>query len=1057
MIKGKLIFLKKLHFMKKTLSLILLMVFVTSLLVAQQTVSNPDQITGTYHGEVQLLTDYIATPNVANIFTEREDKKWAGNVHNNPNALPKGIDPALQTQYGQNLVNSATLGVNMDGVTTTSLNANFAPPDPVLDVGPNHVIQMSNAPGGSSVRIFDKTGKALTNTLTFDTNFFSAAEGAGDPIVLYDELADRWLLSEFSAEGPNLLYVAISTTPNPVPPATWHVYSFQAPNFPDYPKYGIWPDAYYVTTNEDGPSSVYAMPRAEMLTGATLPTIQRFTMPSLANFSFQAATPADLDGPAPPAGSPGIIMRMADDKVQGNDESFKDQLEIWELDVDWATPANSTLTNTLNLPTAPFSSDLCGFESFNCFPQQGTNQKLDPLRELLMYRVQYRNFGTYQTIVCNHVTDVGDFDNHGGIRWYELRKSGNANWAIHQQGTYSPDANHRWMGSVAMDGRGNIGLAYSVSSSSMFPSLRFTGRTAGDALGQMTVNETSIVAGTGASDGERWGDYASLSVDPSDDCTFWFTGEYQTADGWATRITSFQIQCQAITPTANFTANTTSICLEETSTVMFSDASSESPTSWAWTFEGGTPNTSAAQNPTVTYSTPGTYDVQLIATNAEGSNTSTKTDFITVASGNCVTPPIANFTANTTAICLGETTTVSFSDASTESPTSWAWTFEGGTPSTSTAQNPTVTYSTPGTYNVQLIATNAGGSNTNAKTNFITVTSAPCGPVCQTTASTDVPKTIPNTQGTVTSTLNVSTNAIITDVNVLNVTGMHEYFDELYFTLTSPNGTTITLLNEESCVDFFEGFNFNLDDAVTTDIETDCEINDGNTFMPEDALSAFNGENTIGDWTLTVGDVIFGDGGMLSTWSLEICGNNPITGCEETITIQNTINSGTTKAAAIINATGTVADNATVLFQAGSTINLNAPFTVPSGAIFTAEIANCTNAIAHQTEEKTTLASVKPIIEHPIYIAPLELHIAPNPLQYSTTISYKVPAPLSESVSLQIFNALGQPIAQLEQGIVKAPGIYSVDYQFDHQQNGIYFAVLTIGQQQITKRMLLLK
>ena len=351
----------------------------------------------------------------------------------------------------------------MDGVTTTSLNASFAPPDPVLDVGPNHVIQMSNAPGGSSVRIFDKSGNPLTNILTFDTNFFPAAQGAGDPIVLYDELADRWLLSEFSSEGPNLLYVAISTTPNPVPPATWHVYSFQAPNFPDYPKYGIWPDAYYVTTNESGPSAVYAMPRAEMLTGATLPAIQRFTMPSLPSFGFQAATPADLDGStAPPAGSPGIIMRMADDAVQGGGAA-QDQLEIWEFDVDWTTPANSTLTNTLNIPTAAFSSELCGFTSFNCFPQPGTTQRLDPLRELLMYRVQYRNFGTHQTIVCNHVTDVGDFQDHGGIRWYELRKLGNANWAIHQQGTYSPDANHRWMASAAMDGQGNIGLAYSLS------------------------------------------------------------------------------------------------------------------------------------------------------------------------------------------------------------------------------------------------------------------------------------------------------------------------------------------------------------------------------------------------------------------------------------------------------------------------------------------------------------------------------------------------------------------------------------------------------------------
>jgi len=1038
----------------KKLLIVLLLAISANLLIAQQTLNNPELISGTYHGEVQLFTDYIATPNVADIFKEREDKKWTGNVHNNPKALPKGVDPALQTAYGENLLNLATLDVNMDGVTTSSLNANFAPPDPVLDVGPNHVIQMSNAPGGSSVRIFDKAGEPLTNTLTFDTNFFPAAEGAGDPIVLYDEQADRWLLTEFSSEGPNLLYVAVSTTPDPVPPATWHVYSFQAPNFPDYPKYGIWPDAYYVTTNEDGPSSVYAMPRAEMLTGATLPAIQRFTMPSLPNFGFQAATPADLDGTAPPAGSPGIIMRMADDAVQGGGAAV-DQLEIWELDVDWTTPANSTLTNTLNLPTAPFSSELCGFTSFNCFPQQGTTQKLDPLRELLMYRVQYRNFGTHQTIVCNHVTDVGDFEDHGGIRWYELRKSGNANWAIHQQGTYSPDANHRWMGSIAMDGQGNIGLAYSVSSTSMFPSLRFTGRTAGDALGQMTVNETSIVAGTGASDGERWGDYASLSVDPSDDCTFWFTGEYQTANGWATRIASFQIQCTPVAPTANFTANATTICLEETTSISFKDASSQSPTSWVWTFEGGTPSTSNAENPTVSYSTPGTYDVQLIATNATGSDTEIKTDFITVQSGNCIPPPVANFTANSTSICLGETTTVSFSDASTESPTSWAWTFEGGTPAISSAQNPTVTYSAAGSYDVQLIATNGGGANTETKTDFITVTNAPCGPVCESFTSVDIPKTIPTTESSVTSSLTISLDATITDINVINLQGTHEFFDEISFSLMSPNGTNVLLVNQKCAGENPTSFNFNLDDAASNGIDVSCEYNNGGTYKPEEVLTAFNGENAMGNWVLTVTDHVFFDGGNLTNWGLEICYENTNTGCEDVLTIENPISAGTYTAANTINATGTVDNNATVLFQAGTSINLNAPFIVPAGATFTGEIAACTAALKEGSDEKIEVSSVKPRPNSPIYFAPLELHIAPNPLQYFTTISYKVPA--QESVSLEITNALGQSIAQLENKIIKSPGIYRVDYQFEHQQNGIYFAVLTIGKQQITKKMLLIR
>lgn len=419
--------------------------------------------------------------------------------------------------------------------------------------------------------------------------------------------------------------------------------------------------------------------------------------------------------------------------------------------------------------------------------------------------------------------------------------------------------------------------------------------------------------------------------------------------------------------------------------------------------------------------------------------------------------PTANFTANTTTICLGETTTVSFTDASTESPTSWAWTFEGGSPATSIAQNPTVTYSAAGTYNVQLIATNAGGSNTSAKTDFITVTSAPCGPVCQSYTSTDVSKTIPESEGTITSSLNIPLDAIITDVNVVSLTGIYDFFDELSFSLMSPNGTSIQLVNQKCPGEAPSSFNFKLDDAATNGLDVSCEYNGGGTFKPEAALAAFNGENAMGNWILSITVHFEGFGGTLSNWGLEICTSNPTTGCEETVTIANTINSGTTKAAQTINATGTVANGATVLFQAGSTINLNAPFTVPSGATFTAEIANCTSTLTNPATAKETVALVKPTTENAIYLAPLELHIAPNPLQYHTTISYKVPAPLSESVSLQILNTLGQPIAQLEQGIVKTPGIYRVDYQFENQQNGIYFAVLTIGEQRTTKRMLLLK
>ncbi|HKQ62060.1 MAG TPA: hypothetical protein VJS92_12285 [Candidatus Polarisedimenticolaceae bacterium] len=429
------------------------------------------------------------------------------------------------------------------------------PPDTNGDVGPNHYIQTINMSGGTAVAIYDKATPtpALLATFALDSlGAGSCAGGLGDPVVIYDRQADRWLLSEFA--GGNDLCVYISRTPNPVS-GGWFAYDFVAPSFPDYPKYAVWPTdatggagSYLVTANDGGPG-IYALDRGKMLLGQAA-SYQRVAIPGLPGFGFEAPTAADVDGPTPPpANAPAVILRHRDTESHAGPPAPGDLLEIWAFNVNWVSPASSTLTALTSINVSEFDSDLCGLTSFACFPQPGTSVTLDPLREVVMHRLDYFNFGDHQSIVGNFVTDVGG-TNHGGVRWFELR-GGGASWSLYQEGTYAIDAAHRWMGSIALDRSGNIALGYNVSSSSVFPSLRYTGRLAADPLGTMSQPESVIHAGTASNASNRYGDYAAMSLDPSDDCTFWFTGMDNTASTWRTQIASFRFDgCGCAGPAA---------------------------------------------------------------------------------------------------------------------------------------------------------------------------------------------------------------------------------------------------------------------------------------------------------------------------------------------------------------------------------------------------------------------------------------------------------------------------------------------------------------------------
>jgi hypothetical protein len=410
----------------------------------------------------------------------------------------------------------------------------YAPPDNNGDVGPNHYMETVN----SRFQIWNKTGTSLLGPLSLGTIWsgfpgpWSSSLNDGDPIVLYDEAANRFFVAQFSLpnypNGPFYIIMAVSQTGDPT--GSWHRYGFSYANMPDYPKFGIWPDGYYMSANAFSAGSlnfvgtyVTAFERSQMLTGATAQSVT-FTGSGATTWSF---LPSDWNGATtPPAGSPNYFGQLHDNAFYGGSDGF----DVYSFSVNWVTPGSSTFTGPSFIATSPYTT-------VNGIPQQGTSTLLDNLSVMTMFRLDYRNFGTHQSMVVCHTIDAGG--SRAGMRWYEFRKPA-ATWVLHQEGTYAPaDGLERWMGSIAINAAGHIALGYSISSSTMFPSIRYTGRYASDPLGQMTIPEETIYAGSGSQTSlTRWGDYTSMNVDPNG-VNFWYVNQYQPSTGsfnWRTRI-----------------------------------------------------------------------------------------------------------------------------------------------------------------------------------------------------------------------------------------------------------------------------------------------------------------------------------------------------------------------------------------------------------------------------------------------------------------------------------------------------------------------------------------
>ena len=441
-------------------------------------------------------------------------------------------DPVATTPSG---VLGVGVRLNFDGISaqdTVASGGPFVPPDTNGAVGATQFVEWVNV----TFEVFDKTTGTTVMGPTPGNAFWAGFGGPcetrndGDIIIQYDKAAGRWIAAQPVFVAPFMYCLAVSTTSDAT--GSYHRYAFQFPpgDFPDYPKLGVWPDAYYATFNIFNPKFAGAMAcaydRGKMLAGAAASAVC-FQQPS----NVSSLLPADRDSKlAPPAGAPNFMVGLAD----------ATDLFFFKFHVDFANPGNSTLTGPLLIPVAPFSEICNRSKTESCIPEPPGGQNVDAISDRLMYRLAYRNFGDHEALVANHTVAGGPL---AGVRWYEIRNPSTVP-IVFQQGTVVTQDVNFWMGSIAMDKLGDIALGFSASSNALDPSVEIVGRTPGDPVGAMN-GPVTLAVGTGVqkSSFHRWGDYSSMAVDPLDGCTLWYTQEYYVETGsfnWSTRISSFK-------------------------------------------------------------------------------------------------------------------------------------------------------------------------------------------------------------------------------------------------------------------------------------------------------------------------------------------------------------------------------------------------------------------------------------------------------------------------------------------------------------------------------------
>jgi subtilisin-like proprotein convertase family protein len=872
--------------------------------------------------------------------------------------------------------------LNFDGLDFSSVS----PADPSLCSGPNHIIQMVNQGGGSFVKIWNRNGATLLAKSTMSVLLGNSYLGGGDPVALYDQFTDRYMITEFGKplEGStfiNSLIIAVSQTADPT--GGWYVYRFQDNSFfVDYPHFGVWPNILYATSNDFNTaattylgSSVYAFNKVKMTAGDPAPEAIRIRLTD-PDGRFGSIAPVSISGNTPPsAGSPGLFMYYNDDNFTPSIAADVDSISILSLQPDFVVPTNTVLSFVQGLNVAAFKSGVCNTR--NCIPSAGTGY--DALSNRIMNRVYYRKFPTYETLVLNYTVDANfpATPTKAGLRWYELRKTAST-WSIFQQSTFAPDVDSRWMGSIAINSKGQIALGYNHSGAGKFASIYYAGRQSTDVPNTLTTADVLIRTGTAyGTFGNRWGDYNDICTDVVNDSLFWMNAMYgSAASTWSTRIAAFKLNGCAAAQVLN---NPIDVAICATSNATFS-ATALGATSFEWelsTDAGETFSTvpNAAPYSTVstatlnitgaaaslnnnyyrckilnacspTYSTPGKLTVVSapVITPTAATICSGTVQQLSIAFGGAPGPvggtgtwsPITNLFTNAAATTAYTGTAINTVYAKPNSSISYSVTAGAGACS-ATATNVTITvnpiptvtaptvtqpacplptagtivvnatgtgileyslnggaYQTsntfsgllPGAYSIAVRIQTSPTCVVNYSSNPIIIT--PAGTTMSTVSYTGPAVSIPdNLAAGVNINLPVTGVASITDLNFrfdaassgtcnatignTNAAVDHTFIGDLIFKLTSPLGTSVTIMNsrggttENICTTLLD------DDGGFPSLSTVPGVTgtflSGN-FAPDNPLSVFDGQNPNGTWVLNVSDNAAIDVGSLRRFSL---------------------------------------------------------------------------------------------------------------------------------------------------------------------------------------------
>ncbi len=813
--------------------------------------------------------------------------------------------------------------VNFEGMSifdTIALGQGFLPPDTTGDVGPNHFVQNVNV----TWRVWDKSGAPLTPVMTIGSLFNSLPVGNlcrgndGDPIVMYDSFADRWLITQFTipANPNNHQCIAISKTPDPT--GQYFIYDFMMPNnkFNDYPKFGVWPDAYYMTNNQFNQAGTaflgagaFAYDRAKMLAGDPTATFIYFDLFDL-DPSIGGVLPSDADGlNPPPAGAPNVFAYFI--ATEFGDAS--DGLRLFDFHADFAVPANSTFTERAESPIAVAAFDPstpAGRDDIEQPPPaSNATAALDAIGDRLMNRLQYRNFGTHESLVTNHTVNVGtgvtQALHQAGVRYYELRRSGGG-YGVNEQATFAPDTTNRWMGSAAMDHEGNLAVGYSVSSTAVFPGIRYAGRLAGDPPNGLAQGEATLQAGSfvQTNTSSRWGDYSNMIVDPTDDCTFWYTNEYYLDDQpnitaeWHTRIGSFKVNPSCVAPA------------QGTLVVNVTNCDSNLPIQGvSISLNNNLFGSTTAAGSYATQVAPGTYTVNLTEPNHFPAtvNNVVITNGATTTINQCLVGAPSIATAGTTitaesceppdnSLSPGETVTVSFGlkNDGTAATTNLVATLQatGGVTSPSGPQNygsippdNTTVVTRPFTFTVdpQLVCGDVvtatfdlqDGANNLGTVSFTMQIGAAGAPITASYSSGNIAVPIPDVSS-VDVPINVPDTGLVDDINV-RVRLNHTFDGDLDISLVHPDGTVIVLSNNRGGAgdNFGTGANDCSGTPTVFDDEAAVTIASGvapfaGSFRPDNPLSGMDGKPTVGTWKVRFSDEAALDTGTVGCVTLEI-------------------------------------------------------------------------------------------------------------------------------------------------------------------------------------------